>query len=73
MSSSDDGSQAWTDGDTADFVLHGQLFVPERERQIQIIVDRVHGALGAPGLVIELCSGQGLLAKAFLEADWVRG
>ncbi len=60
---------AWDEDDTAQFVLHGQVFVPERERQLQIIVDRVHGVTGAPKTVVEICSGQGLLAKAFLDAD----
>src|SRR5262249_18008368 len=48
------------------FLDYGRYFVPERERQIGLIGDLIppppEGAL-----LVELCSGEGLLSRALLE------
>lgn len=60
---------AWTEETSESFIDTARLFVPERERQVAIIVDRVLGVTGAPRHVVELCPGEGLLTRAFLDAD----
>lgn len=57
----------WTEDDSRTFIDYGPLFVPNREEQIDIIC-RLLPAGGAPLRVLELCSGDGTLAAAVLEA-----
>jgi tRNA (cmo5U34)-methyltransferase len=56
----------WEEADSRRFLDYGRYFVPERERQIGII-----GDLTPPppdgALLVELCSGEGLLSRALLE------
>ena len=56
----------WDENHSRGFLDNGRYFVPERERQIEIIADLIPQP--APGgLLVELCSGEGLLSLALLE------
>ncbi len=61
-------AEGWTDEDTAAFLSNEDLFVPERERQIATVVQRVLDVAGEAPRVVELCSGSGRLARALLES-----
>ncbi len=56
---------AWDERDSQAFIDYGNYFVPEREEQIAIICALV-GAEDAAPRVLELCCGEGLLARALL-------
>jgi tRNA (cmo5U34)-methyltransferase len=56
----------WDEGNSCSFLEYGPYFVPERERQIAIIAELIPPPpMGA--LLVELCSGEGLLGRALLE------
>ncbi|MEM7345110.1 MAG: class I SAM-dependent methyltransferase [Chloroflexota bacterium] len=55
----------WDEQDSQTFIDYGYYFVPERERQIQTIVDLIP-QLDQPHTIMELCCGEGLLAEAIL-------
>ena len=57
---------AWDEQDSQAFIDYGRYFVPEREEQIKIICELVEGR-GASLSIVELCCGEGLLARALLE------
>jgi len=62
--------RGWDEDSSRTFLDYGRYFVPERERQIGIIGDLIPApAEGVPGgaLLVELCSGEGLLSRALLE------
>ncbi len=61
-------AEGWTDEDTAAYLSNEDLFVPERERQIGIVVQRVLDVTGDEPRVVELCSGSGRLARALLDS-----
>ena len=61
-----DASSGWDEQISRMFLDYGRYFVPERERQLQIVVDLVP-PLDQPFAVVELCCGEGLLAQALLE------
>lgn len=56
----------WTESESAVYRDLSRYAVPQRERQIAVIVDRVAGATVA-GDVLEICCGEGLLTAALLE------
>jgi tRNA (cmo5U34)-methyltransferase len=56
---------SWSEDNSRQFVDYGRYFVPDRERQIGIIGDLIPPPGGA--LLVELCSGEGLLSRALLE------
>jgi tRNA (cmo5U34)-methyltransferase len=56
----------WDEQASRTFVDYGRYFVPERERQLQIIVALVPH-LDRPYTIVDLCCGEGLLAQALLE------
>lgn len=59
----------WSEADSALFIDEGAYFVPERELQIAAICTLVPADAGpAPGCVVELCCGEGLLTRALLDA-----
>lgn len=60
-----DNSSQWNESLSQEFIDYGRYFVPERERQIEIIVDLLP-QLEVEDTVIELCCGEGLLAEAIL-------
>ena len=63
----DDGSEnRWDEALSEEFIDYGRYFVPDREGQIEIIVDLLP-KLEAPLRIIELCCGEGLLAEAILD------
>lgn len=55
----------WDERGSQAFIDYGHYFVPERERQIQIMVDLLPGG-DKPAAAIDLCCGEGLLAEAIL-------
>ncbi|MDX8466071.1 hypothetical protein RFM26_10305 [Mesorhizobium sp. VK23B] len=55
------GAQHWNENNSRSFLDYGRYFVPERERQIDMIADLIPAARG--GLLVELCSGEGLLSR----------
>jgi tRNA (cmo5U34)-methyltransferase len=56
----------WDEQSSKLFMDFGRYFVPEREAQIQIICDLIP-PLDESFHILELCSGEGLLAGALLE------
>lgn len=57
---------AWNEETSRRFIDYGRYFVPQRERQIQMIGDLL--ACGERECqIVELCCGEGLLAEALLE------
>jgi tRNA (cmo5U34)-methyltransferase len=56
----------WDEQSSKLFMDFGRYFVPEREQQIRIICDLIP-PLDEPFHILELCSGEGLLAGALLE------
>ncbi|TGQ52581.1 class I SAM-dependent methyltransferase [Mesorhizobium sp. M1C.F.Ca.ET.193.01.1.1] len=59
------GARHWNENNSRSFLDYGRYFVPERERQIDMIADLIPAAPG--GLLVELCPGEGLLSRALLE------
>jgi tRNA (cmo5U34)-methyltransferase len=55
----------WDEGHSRSFLNCGRYFVPERERQIEIIVDLIPPPRDE-GLLVELCPGEGLLSRTLL-------
>jgi tRNA (cmo5U34)-methyltransferase len=56
--------EQWTEAESEGFIDWGEFFVPQRARQMAIICDLIPDVEGE---VVEICSGQGLLARAVLE------
>jgi SAM-dependent methyltransferase len=56
----------WNEQLTQDFIDYGRYFVPDRDEQIQVIVDLLP-VVDESYSIIELCCGEGLLADAILE------
>jgi tRNA (cmo5U34)-methyltransferase len=56
----------WNDQDSEHFIDYGNFYVPERETQIEIICSMIP-PVHEPTHMIDLCCGQGLLAKGLLE------
>lgn len=61
-----DPDHRWTEAESAVYRDLSRYAVPQRERQIAIVVDRVARAT-ATGDVLEICCGEGLLTTALLE------
>jgi tRNA (cmo5U34)-methyltransferase len=59
-------TMSWSEADSKTFIDEGAYYVPERELQIRTICDLIPPAEG-PMLLVELCSGEGLLTRALLE------
>ncbi|HEX9091210.1 MAG TPA: methyltransferase domain-containing protein [Anaerolineales bacterium] len=63
---SDDNAQSKWDEDTSKrFLEYGRYFVPQREKQLQIVVDLLKG-VPKQNIILELCCGEGLLAELIL-------
>jgi tRNA (cmo5U34)-methyltransferase len=58
--------RGWAEDDSRSFLDYGRYVVPERERQIGIIGELIP-PLPEGALLVELCSGEGLLSRALLE------
>jgi tRNA (cmo5U34)-methyltransferase len=56
----------WSEAASRTFIDYGRYFVPEREQQIAAFVDLIP-AHDQPFTILELCCGEGLLARALLE------
>jgi tRNA (cmo5U34)-methyltransferase len=57
----------WSEDTSKNYLDYGKYFVPERETLMQIIIDLLEG-IPQPGLILELCCGEGLLAEMLLAA-----
>ncbi len=57
---------AWSEQNSQTFLDLGRYYVPDRELQIETICSLVPPTVG-PFEVLELCCGEGLLARALLE------
>jgi tRNA (cmo5U34)-methyltransferase len=55
----------WDENHSRSFLNYGRYFVPERERQLEIIADLIPPPRSG-GLLVELCPGEGLLSHALL-------
>lgn len=60
-----DTDRRWSETESAIYRDLSRYAVPQRERQVALIVDRV-GATAATGDVLEICCGEGLLTSALL-------
>lgn len=68
MSEADQDSEiGWSEEVSRTFLDYGRYFVPERETQMRIVA-RLLSGLDGPGLILELCCGEGLLAEVLLES-----
>ncbi len=59
-------SSHWDESTSAQFLDYGKYFIPAREQQMHIIVELLR-TVPPPGLVLELCCGEGLLAELILD------
>jgi trans-aconitate methyltransferase len=56
----------WSEQNSQQFIDYAEYFVPNRHEQMQIICQLIP-EIGFPTNVLELCCGEGLLAKHILE------
>lgn len=63
---SEEDAPAWGEQDSQRFIDYGRYFIPERERQIEIICDLIP-ALADEQHVIDLGCGEGILCRAILD------
>ena len=63
----DNSHHLWDEETSRRFLDYGRYFVPAREQQMRLMLDLLKG-LPRPGLVVELCCGEGLFAEILLEA-----
>ena len=61
-------SNRWDEEASRLFINYGNYFVPERERQIQIITDLL-SSLKGQNYIVDLCCGEGLLDEAILNSS----
>ena len=54
----------WSEADTASFIRFAQHFVPQRQKQLEVVSTMV-GPIG-DGLILDLCSGPGALCSRLL-------
>ena len=57
----------WGEDDSAVFIDYGRAFTPDRERQQEILVELIAALAPAPHSVVDLCCGDGDLARLLLE------
>jgi tRNA (cmo5U34)-methyltransferase len=62
----DAGIDAWTEDVSAHFMDYGRYYVPDRDDQIALICDLIPAPPDGAN-VVELCCGEGLLARALLD------
>ncbi|MFC4336331.1 class I SAM-dependent methyltransferase [Salininema proteolyticum] len=58
---------AWSEGDSEEFIEYGHFFVPQREKQADVVA-AMAGVDGPDARILDLCCGQGLLSRALLRA-----
>ena len=63
---SDIPDNLWDEETSQRYLDYGRYFVPERERQMRIIVDLLKN-IPEPFTILELCCGEGLLAEMLLD------
>jgi tRNA (cmo5U34)-methyltransferase len=60
------GQVGWSEETSRLFIDYARYFVPERDHQAQMIAALL-SYLEGPGLILELCCGEGLLAEVLLD------
>ena len=55
----------WTEEVSRTFMDYGRYFVPERDRQTEMIAELLSN--DSPSAILELCCGEGLLAEVLLD------
>jgi len=63
----DNPPNQWDEETSKRYLDYGRYFVPAREQQMLIMVDLIK-AMPQPGLILDLCCGEGLLAEMLLDA-----
>jgi tRNA (cmo5U34)-methyltransferase len=67
MSTENTASQTgWSEETSRIFIDYGRYFVPERDRQMHMIAALL-SYLDGPGVILDLCCGEGLLAEVLLD------
>ena len=61
------GQPGWSEETSRLFLDYGRYFVPERDRQMRMVAALL-APLEGPGLILDLCCGEGLLAEILLES-----
>jgi len=61
----DNPQSKWDEDTSRRFLDYGKYFVPQREKQMRILVDLLKGVPGQ-STILELCCGDGLLAELIL-------
>ncbi len=56
----------WTEDESEIFIKYGDCFVPQKERQIEILIKAIP-KMEKKGIIVELCCGSGDTCKALLE------
>jgi len=56
----------WSEETSRTFMDYGRYFVPERDRQMQMIAALL-SYLDGPSVIVDLCCGEGLLAEVLLD------
>jgi tRNA (cmo5U34)-methyltransferase len=62
----DNPQNLWDEETSRRYLDYGRYFVPERERQMHIMVDLLKG-VPRPSRILELCCGEGILAEMLLD------
>jgi tRNA (cmo5U34)-methyltransferase len=57
--------ETWSDEDTSAFLEAADVFVPRRDEQVEVVLGLLPD-VAASGLVVDLCCGDGTLARAVL-------
>jgi tRNA (cmo5U34)-methyltransferase len=60
------GQMGWDEETSRTFIDYGRYFVPERDQQMESIAGLL-ASLDGPGVILELCCGDGLLAELLLD------
>src|ERR1700687_2987009 len=63
----DETSNQWSEGDSAIFIDLAEIFVPGRTEQIAALLDLIPARVDEQFTIVELASGEGVLAQAILE------
>ena len=59
-------NSSWNECDSQRFIDYGNIFIPERDRQTEIICNAIPEATESD-IIVELCCGEGLLTKSILQ------
>ena len=63
----DETSNQWSEGDSEIFIDLGEIFVPGRAEQMAAVLNLIPARAEEQFTLVELASGEGVLAQAILE------